>query len=160
VPLPAHALQQWAGTFVTSSASVRKPPLSMWLRTINGGVSHRQTCCTRSISTKVGESRPARSRGRHDVWLTRNTLAESYLLFTAANRARLRPNTRCSASPKDSHRIRHGGRRAKFKFQALSRLRASASAAALGKRVDARSVSVKSAPARLALDRSAPARSA
>lgn len=59
-----------------------------------------------------------------------------------------------------SHQIRHGGRRAKFKFQALSRLRASASAAALGNSVESRSVSVKSAPARLALDRSAPARSA
>src|SRR6201996_3804927 len=67
-------------------------------------------------------------------------------------------------SPKNaertSHQIRHGGRPAEFNFQALSRLRASASAAALGKSVESRLVSVKSAPARLALDRSAPARSA
>jgi len=156
-----HALQQWAATFVTSSASVGKPPLSMWLRTTNGGVSRRRTCCSRSIATKAGESRPARRQAAGMMfWVTRNMLAESYLLFTAANRARLRPTTRSSASPKESHHIRHGGRRARFKFQALSRLRASASAAALGKSVDARSVSVKSAPARLALDRSAPARSA
>jgi DNA-binding transcriptional MocR family regulator len=156
-----HALQQWAATFVTSSASVGKPPLSMWLRTTNGGVSRRQTCCTRSIATKAGESRLAQRHAAGMMfWVTRNMLAESYLLFTAANRARLRPTTRSSASPKESHHIRHGGRRARFKFQALSRLRASASAAALGKSVEARSVSVKSAPARLALDRSAPARSA
>ena len=35
-----------------------------------------------------------------------------------------------------SHQICHGGRRAKFKFQALSRLRASESAATLGKSVE------------------------
>src|SRR6202166_1741973 len=99
-----HALQQWAATFVISSASVGakiKPSLSMWLRTTNGGVSRRQKCCTRSIATKVDESRPARHYAAGMMfWLTRNALAESYLLFTAAGRARLSPTTRSSALPK------------------------------------------------------------
>src|ERR1700676_4509332 len=73
----------------------------MWLRTTNGGVSRRQTCCTRSIATKVDESRPARHYAAGMMfWLTRNALAESYLLFTAAGRARLSPTTRSSALPK------------------------------------------------------------
>src|SRR5690348_15633355 len=52
------------------------------------------------------------------------------------------------------------GRCCVLRFRALSRLRAAGSAAALGRRADARSVSVRSAPARLAFDKSAPARSA
>ena len=128
-------------------------------RTCSESVGMSQTC--HISGSRIHSGSPARPnpfsyRERSSVC----RLGPSTSLRLETRSAGLRPTTRSSASPKESHYIRHGGRRARFKFQALSRLRASASAAALGKSVDARSVSVKSAPARLALVRSAPARSA
>jgi hypothetical protein len=64
-----HALQQRAATFVTSSGSVGKPPLSMWLRTPTGAFRVGRRAAPEAYQQRSASHGP---RGRHDVWLTRD----------------------------------------------------------------------------------------